>query len=121
MCAAVINWLGYDSKQERNNKSAFVQLLDSNNIEFTQIGYKDSNFSNYPELVEDAKTCSKAALKSKQWIIMGSDDFKRMVMCLRTKRAGQIRDYYLAIEKLFKMYCEYTHHYNLRVAKMLVG
>ncbi|ASZ85079.1 099L [Cherax quadricarinatus iridovirus] len=52
---------------------------------------------------------------------MGSDDFKRMVMCLRTKRAGQIRDYYLAIEKLFKMYCEYTHHYNLRVAKMLVG
>ncbi len=45
LCAAVINWLGYDSKQERNNKSAFVQLLDSNNIEFTQIGYKDSNFS----------------------------------------------------------------------------
>ncbi|ATE87034.1 hypothetical protein [Shrimp hemocyte iridescent virus] len=53
-------------------------------------------------------------MNKKQWIIMGSEDFKEMVMCLRTKRAGDIRKYYLAVEKLFKMYCEYTHHFNRR-------
>ncbi|UPA43501.1 hypothetical protein 3TG000068 [Iridovirus CN01] len=114
---AVLEWLGYDSKKEYNNKTNFIDLLNSHNIEYTQIKHGDEKFSQYPDLVEDAKKYSKAALKSKQWIIMGSDDFKRMVMCLRTKRAGQIRDYYLAIEKLFKMYCEYTIHFNLRREK----
>ncbi|ASZ84988.1 008L [Cherax quadricarinatus iridovirus] len=45
---------------------------------------------------------------------MDSDDFKEMVMCLRTKKAKDIRRYYLSIEKLFKMYCEYTLHFNTR-------
>ncbi len=114
---AVLNWLGYENKHEHDSKSHFIELLKSHNIEFTQIKQNHDKFSQYPDLVEDAKKYSKAVLKSKQWIIMRSDDFKEMVMCLRTKRAKEIRKYYLAIEKLFKMYCEYTIHFNLRREK----
>ncbi len=52
---------------------------------------------------------------------MGSRDFKEMVMCLRTSRAAEIRRYYLAIEDLFKMYCEYTLHFQLRREKRRLG
>ncbi|ASZ85005.1 025L [Cherax quadricarinatus iridovirus] len=110
----VITWLGYDNKEPRLNKQSFIKLLTSHQIEFTRIKHEDPNFSKYPELVEEAKKYSKAVLKNKSWIIMNSDDFKMMVMCLQTKKAMDIRKYYLSIEKLFKMYCEYTLHFNLR-------
>ena len=108
---AVIDWLGYDSMEERFNKASFIDLLKSHEIQFKHIKHTDPEFENYPELVDDAKTMTVAALKSKKWIIIDSDDFKRMVMCLRTKKAEQIRDYYISLEKLFKMYCEYTTHF----------
>jgi hypothetical protein len=54
-----------------------------------------------------------AALKRKQWIIMDSRDFRKMVMCLRTKKADQIREYYICLEDLVKMYSEYTHHFQM--------
>jgi hypothetical protein len=47
---------------------------------------------------------------------MNSDDFKEMVMCLQTKKASYIRKYYLALEKLVKMYSEYTYNFQLRKA-----
>ncbi len=96
-------------------------MLNAHNIEFKQIKHTDPEFQNYPDLVEDVKSYSVAALKRKKWIIMGSRDFKEMVMCLRTKKASEIRRYYLAIEDLFKMYCEYTLHFQLRREKRRLG
>jgi len=34
-------------------------------------------------------------------------------MCLRTKKADQIREYYICLEDLVKMYSEYTHHFQM--------
>ncbi len=118
--ASVIDWLGYDSKQDRDNKATFLKLLKSHNIDFSEIKHSDKNFSKYPKLVKEAESLTKEALKRKQWIIMDSDDFKMMVMCLKTKKAMDIRRYYLAIEKLFKMFCEYTLHFNLRREERLL-
>ena len=38
----------------------------------------------------------------------------RFIFNLRTKRAKQIHDYYLSLERLMAMYAEYTHHFQLR-------
>jgi hypothetical protein len=110
----VLEWLGYDSKNERDNKASFIKLLSAHNIQFIQIKHTDPEFPKYTELVEEAKTMTVAALKRKKWIIMNSDDFKEMVMCLQTKKASHIRKYYLALEKLVKMYTDYTHHFQMR-------
>lgn len=112
--ASVLEWLGYDNTQERNRKAKFIELLDTHNISYIQIKHTDPSFQDYPDLVEEAANLSVAALKRKQWIIMGSRDFKKMVMFLRTSRADDIREYYLCIEELFKMYCEYTLHFQFR-------
>jgi hypothetical protein len=92
----------------------FIELLDAHSIAYVQIKHTDPDFQDYTDLVEEANNLSVAALKRKQWIIMGSRDFKKMVMCLRTKRADDIREYYLSVEELFKMYCEYTLHFQFR-------
>ena len=117
----VLEWLGYDSEEERFNKASFIQLLTAHNIDFQQIKHTDPDFQNYPDLVEEAQSLPINSLNRKKWIIMGTRDFKKMVMCLRTSRAEQIRDYYLAVEDLFKMYCEYTLHFQLRREKRRLG
>jgi len=118
--SAVLDWLGYESKNERDNKASFIQLLHSHNIQFQQIKHTDPNFKNYPDIVQDSKFLTVAALKSKQWITMNSRDFKKMVMCLRTKKADQIREYYLNLEDLVKMYSEYIHHFEMSKAKIQI-
>jgi len=113
----VLEWLGYDSEHEYTQKQVFLKLLKSHSIEFQEINHQDPEFENYPDLVEEAKHITPNNIDRKKWIIMGSRDFKRMVMCLRTKKADDIRNYYLAIEDLFKMYCEYTLHFQMRREK----
>ena len=116
MDADILEWLGYDSEDGKDNKASFIKLLKAHNIKFKQIKHDDPTFQNYPDLVEEAKMLSAQSIHKKKWIIMGSRDFKKMVMCLRTSRADAIREYYLALEDLFKMYCEYTLHFQLKRA-----
>lgn len=110
----VLTWLGYESKNEYDNKATFIQLLNSHGIQFKQIKHTDPEFQEYPELIEEAKSLHANALNRKKWIIMNSDDFKEMVMCLQTKKASFIRKYYLSLEKLIKMYGEYTYLFQLQ-------
>ena len=110
----VLEWLGYDSEKDYDNKASFIQLLNAYQIEFKQIKHDDPTIHNYPDLVEETAQLPTNALNRKKWIIMSSRDFKKMVLCLRTSRAEQIREYYLAVEDLYKMYCEYTLHFQLR-------
>lgn len=44
--ATILDWLGYESKNERDNKASFIQLLNSHNIQFRQIKHTDSEFKN---------------------------------------------------------------------------
>jgi len=117
----VLEWLGYDSEKDYDNKASFIKLLNAYQIEFKQIKHNDPTIHNYPDLVDEAAQLPTNALNRKKWIIMSSRDFKKMVLCLRTSRAEQIREYYLAVEDLFKMYCEYTLHFQLRREKRRLG
>ncbi|ASZ85020.1 040L [Cherax quadricarinatus iridovirus] len=104
-----ITWLGYDNVQQKNNKAYFVKLLKTFNIKFKQIKSTDQEFSKFPELVEEAKIFNKNILSKKQWVVMSSTDFKQIVMMLRTSRADDIRNYYLSIDELFRIYPQYVN------------
>jgi len=117
MDTTVLEWLGYDHEEERYRKAAFLKLLKSNQIDFKQIKHNDPDFDQYPEFVAEAAQLSAAALKSQKWIIIDSQDFKRVVFSLRTKRSSDIVNYYLSLERLMAMYTEYTHHYQLRIER----
>ena len=114
MDATIFEWLGYDSAQARDNKAAFIKLLKAEKMPYTQIKHTDPDFDKYPELVKEASTMTPVALNRQKWIVMDSKDFKKTVMCLGTKKADAIRRYYISLEKLFKMYCEYTLQFLMR-------
>lgn len=121
MGAAILEWMGYDPAQERNNQAKFKNLLKSHKIQYREIKHIDPEFTEYPELVKEAKSYSIEALSSKKWIIMDSEDFKDMVMYLRTKKATAIHVYYRSVEKLFRMHCEYTSYFMKRQAETLLN
>ena len=114
MDGTTMEWLGYA------DQANFIKLLKSHNVQFKQIKHVDPEFENYPKLVDEVSSMTTDALNRKQWIIIGSRDFRKMMMCIRTKKANQIREYYLSLEDLFRMYCEYTSHFisrDLNVAR----
>jgi hypothetical protein len=113
----VLEWLGYDHDQEYSRKQAFLKLLKSHEIDYRQIKHNDSDFDQYPEFVAEAAQLSVDALRRQKWIILDAQDFKRVVFNLKTKRAREIHDYYLSLERLMSMYAEYTHHFQLRREK----
>ena len=117
--ATILEWLGYDHKNEYSRKQAFLKLLKSNDINFRQIKHTDPDSDQYPELVAEAAQLSADALRRQQWIILDAQDFKRVVFNLRTKRSKQIHEYYLSLESLMTMYTEYTHHFQLRKERRL--
>jgi len=45
---------------------------------------------------------------------MEPDDVKMAIMQLKTKNGHIIRQYYIDLEKLMKMYVEYTLYFNER-------
>ena len=106
--------MGYDFAKKADNKAAFIKLLESYEIPYRLIKHTDLEFEKYLEFVQEASTMTVNALKSKKWIVMDSKDFKMAVMCLRTERADDVRRYYISLEKLFKIYCEYTLYHLMR-------
>jgi hypothetical protein len=56
---------------------------------------------------EGARSCAK-------FLIMEPDDLKMAIMQLKTKKGDGIRQYYIDLEKLVKLYVEYTLYFNHR-------
>jgi hypothetical protein len=48
---------------------------------------------------------------------MEPDDMKMAIMQLKTKNGYIIRQYYIDLEKLMKMYVEYTLYFNERESR----
>jgi hypothetical protein len=103
----LLNWMGYEG-QDRFNKQKFVQLLESNDIEYKEIGYQDSLVEQFPEIQEEIKKLVPMHLARKKWLIMDPDNFKEAIMSLTTKRSKEIRKYYLQLEKLVHLYGAYV-------------
>ena len=130
----IIKWCGYEGELF-NQKRRFMELIQSNGIsiielnnteyvEFCNSVYQtspddksDTNSENtdidYSTLYPDPKTFNSKAQRTKHILIM-PDDFKKVVMMLKTKKGNQIREYYISLEKLIKIYMEYQLQFKSR-------
>jgi hypothetical protein len=67
---SILEWLGYENVNEYSNKTHFIELLKAHQIKFKQIKHNDSEFQNYPDLVEEAAQLSTNALRSgSSWVL----------------------------------------------------
>ncbi|ADO00476.1 hypothetical protein WIV_gp132 [Wiseana iridescent virus] len=109
----LLEWMGYEGK-DRFKKQVFCKLLESNEIEYTEIGYQDPLIFKFLEIEEEIKTMVPMHLARKRWLIMEPDNFKEAIMSLTTKRSKEIRKYYLQLEKLIQLYGAYTTQFKLK-------
>lgn len=107
-------WMGYSKNEIKKGKLSYSKLLDSNFDE--TVDYK---MINNKEFKNNAKSLSKdlenVELHNKTKHLMISPDcFKQSLMLLKTDKAKEIRSYYIALEKIFKLYLEYQNEYKLQ-------
>ncbi|ADO00369.1 hypothetical protein WIV_gp026 [Wiseana iridescent virus] len=109
----VLTWFGYEG-EIKEQKKAFIKMLQRNEIEYYQLTQKDQEIELYSTIkTEIAKMPSCDAVKSK-FLIMAPNDIKMAIMQLKTKNGHTIRQYYIDIEELLKLYTEYTLYFNHR-------
>lgn len=115
---AMLNWLGYEGSLKKQ-KENFIKLLESNEIEYLEIGFKDPLIEQFPKLQKEIENMLPMNRSTKRWLIMEPDNFKEAIMCLTTKRSKEIRKYYLQLEKLVQLYGAYTHNQNIKKMEQL--
>ena len=116
LSSLVLEWFGYDGVI-RDQKQAFIKMLKRNTIEYHELTQKDKEIELYPTIQEELQLLPHDAAKSRsKFLIMAPNDLKMAIMQLKTKNGHIIRQYYIDLEELLKMYTEYTLYFNNREA-----
>ena len=118
MGGVTLEWLGY-SGEPNKQKEKFIAYLKRNDIAYEEIIHTDARISRYPSILKDI--ASKPSQFSQcKWLIMKSRDFKKAIMKLSTSRGNDIREYYLSVEELMKLYVEYDKRCEMREREEMI-
>ncbi|CCV01780.1 hypothetical protein IIV22_103R [Invertebrate iridescent virus 22] len=110
----ILNWFGYEGDY-RKQKESFIKILKRNTIEYRELTQKDKEIKMYPTIQEELQLLPHDAAKSRsKFLIMAPHDLKMAIMQLKTKNGHIIRQYYIDLEELLKVYTEYTLYFNHR-------
>ena len=113
----VFEWFGYEG-EIREQKRNFIKMLKNNNIPYRELAYKDQEIDQYPTIQEELQLLPHDAAKTRsKFLIMEPKDLKMAIMQLKTKNGHKIREYYINLEELLKLYVEYTLYFNHREAQ----
>ena len=91
-------------------------MLKRNEISFEEINNDDKIIEKFPSIQTEIQALPSNVQNSK-FLIMEPDDIKMAIMQLKTKNGHIIRQYYIDLEKLMKMYVEYTLYFNERESR----
>ncbi|CCV01984.1 hypothetical protein IIV22A_140L [Invertebrate iridescent virus 22] len=110
----VLEWFGYTGEYIKQRQN-FKKMLNNNNIPYRELTQKDKEIEMYSTIQEELQLLPKNVTNSK-FLLMEPDDIKMAIMQLKTKNGHIIREYYIDLEKLLKIYTEYTLYFNHREA-----
>jgi len=110
MATGVLEWFGYEG-ESKEQKRKFITMLK--NICYKELTQKDREIEFYPTIQTEIANLPSNVQHSK-FLIMESD-IKMAIMQLKTKNGH--RQYYIDLEKLMKLYVEYTLYFNERKAQ----
>ncbi|CCV02313.1 hypothetical protein IIV30_118R [Invertebrate iridescent virus 30] len=110
---AVLEWFGYEGEIKEQRKN-FVRMLKRNNISFNELTSSNEEIKQYPTIQQELVTYNEGAKACAKFLIIEPDNLKMAIMQLKTKNGDTIRQYYIDLEKLLKLYTEYTLYFNHR-------
>jgi MSV199 domain/Protein of unknown function (DUF3627) len=109
----LLEWLGYEGEY-KNQKQNFTRYLTRGDISYEEILGSDPKAAQFPTIQEDMINVNSKNQRVVRWLLVQSWDFKKAIMKLSTKNGDMIRDYYLNLERLFKLYTAYTVQFRER-------
>jgi hypothetical protein len=109
----ILEWFGYDGEYYKQRQN-FKKMLKNNAIQYRELSQGDEEIEQYPALKEELQELNEGARACSKFLIMEPDDLKMAIMQLKTKNGDVIRQYYIDLEKLIKLYVEYTLYFNHR-------
>lgn len=83
----VLDWLGFTGER-KTRKDSFRRLLDTNNIPYR-------------------KVCREGYRVSQYDIVMKADDLKQAIMTCSTRKCKEIRNIFITMEKVVRLYMQY--------------
>ena len=115
-----LEWFGYEGEYSEQ-KRKFISLLKRNAIIYDEISHDNKYVNDFPSIKEELSTLPKKALVNSKFLIMHPKDIKMAIMQLKTKNGHIIRQYYIDLEELMKLYVEYTLYFNDRESKRKIS
>ncbi|CCV01839.1 hypothetical protein IIV22_162R [Invertebrate iridescent virus 22] len=112
LTSSVLEWFGYTGEYY-TQKQNFIKLLKRNSIKYHELTQKDKEIEMYPTIQEELSLIP-SNIKHSKFLIMEPNDIKMAIMQLKTKNGDIIRQYYIDLEELLKVYTEYTLYFNHR-------
>jgi hypothetical protein len=114
MTTTVFQWFGYEG-DTKTQRQSFKKMLKNNGIEYNELTQQDKEIEQYTGFKEElALISNEGARQNAKFIVMDPKNLKRAIMQLKTKNGHIIRDYYIDLEDLLKLYVEYTLYFNHR-------
>ena len=126
---ALVQWMGYSDTEARKRKGRFVRLLVaeakpgvdyyefSNNEYITFLSDHEKTRKNSVSLIGDTDFYTPVdqshGKNPTKHLLLTPDCLRGVMLRLNTVKAGQIRAYYIALEKLFRAYVIYQNNYRV--------
>jgi len=110
-----LEWFGYEGEYSKQRQN-FLSMLKRNEISFEEINHDDKIIEKFPSIRTEILALPSNVQNSK-FLIMKPKDIKMAIMQLKTKNGHIIRQYYIDLEELMKLYVEYTLYFNERKAQ----
>ena len=110
----MLKYIGYNRLENKKNKQDYLNILKENfDID---IDYKLLFANQFKEFSKSYKLTLRNEYindhNKVKHLIVSPDCFKQSLMLLRTKKATEIKKYYIELEKIFKFYLEYQNKYR---------
>ncbi|ADO00488.1 hypothetical protein WIV_gp144 [Wiseana iridescent virus] len=109
----IFDWFGYEG-ENKEQKRNFKKMLKNNNISYRELTHKDNEIELYPSIKKELSKMATCDIVKSKFLIMEPKDLKMAIMQLKTKNGHTIRQYYIDLEELLKLYTEYTLYFNHR-------
>jgi hypothetical protein len=120
LVTSVFEWFGYEGEL-REQKRNFLKMLKNNDIPYHELSQKDDKkIKLYPTIQEELVKYNEGSQSRSKFLIMEPKDLKMAIMQLKTKNGHIIRQYYIDLEELLKMYVEYTLYFNHRESQIKI-
>ncbi|CCV01837.1 hypothetical protein IIV22_160R [Invertebrate iridescent virus 22] len=109
----IFKWFGYEGELKEQKRN-FKKMLRNNSINYRELSYRDEEIEQYATIKQELSKMSNCDAVKSKFLIMNQRISKMAIMQLKTKNGHTIREYYIDLEELLKLYTEYTLYFNHR-------